>query len=260
MGYTIVYDRQFLKLEDGRIIPMILCGSNNCYEVMWNGKERRERYWTALWEQNVPAYKPEELMKKAESHCSGSEYQEHFMRGGKWVDDAAFLRFFKNGINQAKTLQELADERIHTPSIRAFFSVWTRVPGKKDWESEHTTECDRYLRSDEEIVAFLNEAGERLKRKTEDESVYICLKYYGNDPLPKAKRERKPKERLTGEYYVVAFGIGRYVTKLTGRHLHHCPYISAAKQFQTEQDAEKWIKQRDLAVRFRGEFKVEKAA
>jgi len=260
MSYTIVYDRQFLKLEDGRIIPMILCGANNCWETSYDGRERRERYWTALWEQIVPAYKPEELMKKAESYCSGGEYQEHFMRGGKWVDDAAFLRFFQNGINQAKTMQELTDERIHTPSIRAFFSVWTRVPGKKEWEGNHSTECDRYLRSDEELVAFLIEADERLKRKTADESIYVCLKYFGNDPLPKPKRERKPKTRLTGEFYVVTFGIGSYVTKLTGRHLHHCPYISSAKQFQTAKDAEKWIEQRHLKSRFRVDCTVEKAA
>ena len=260
MSYTIVYDRQFLKLEDGRIIPMILCGSNNCRETSYSGRERRERYWTVCWERNVPAYQPEDLMKLAESYCSGGEYQEHFMRGGKWVDDAAYLRFFKNGIKQAKTLRELDDERIHASAIRAFFSIWATVPGEKEGKSGHTTECDRCLRSDEEIVAFLNEADERLKRETADESVYICLKYFGNDPLPKVKRERKRKERLTGEFYVITLDTDRYVTKLTRGGLYHYPHLNAAKQFRTAQEAEKWIEQRDLTVRFGKELKVKKAS
>jgi hypothetical protein len=217
MGYTIVYDRQFIKLEDGRIIPMILCGSNNCWERQWSGKERRERYWTPYWEQTVPAYTPDELMTRVTSCCSSGEYQEHFMRSGKWVDDAAYIRFFRNGIKEAKTLRELADERIYTGSIRAYLSIWTKIPDKEGWDQNHTTENSQYLRSDEEIVTFLNEAGERLKQKTSDESIYICLKYSENDPLPKVKRERKAKVRLTGEYFVITFGLGRYVVRYSVR-------------------------------------------
>ena len=52
-----------------------------------------------------------------------------------------------------------------------------------------------------DYVDSINEADERLKRKSADETVYVCLKYYNNDPLPKPKRTRKPKARLTGEYY-----------------------------------------------------------
>jgi len=131
---------------------------------------------------------------------------------------------------------------------------------KEEIDQPHTTECDRRLCSDEDIVAFLNEADDRLKRKTSHESVYVCLKFSNDDPLPKTKRTRKPKVRLTGEYFVVAFGVGSYVTKITKRHLYHSPYISAAKQFRSEREAEKWIKLRDLKIRFHGEFKVVKAA
>jgi len=260
MSYTIVYDRQFLKLEDGRIIPMTLLGSSNCWERDSDGKERRERYWTSFWEQTVPAYTQDELMQKAEEYCGGGEYQEHFKRGGKWVDDAAFLRFFRNGIAQAKTMQELADEHIHTPPIWASLSIWTKIPGGKEWDSRHTTECSRYLHSDDEVVAFLSIAGERLKHKTDDETVYVCLKYYGSFPLPKPERIFKPKELLTDGFYVVTFGAGRYVMKVTKGFLHHVPYVSAAKRFRSEQDAERWIKQRNLENRFTGDFKVEKAA
>ena len=40
MSYEIVYDRRFIRSPLG-ITPMILAGSNNCYEPMPNGRERR---------------------------------------------------------------------------------------------------------------------------------------------------------------------------------------------------------------------------
>ena len=53
MSYTILYKKVALELSDGRIFPLVLCGSNNCTESVWrNGKyyERRERSWApALW-------------------------------------------------------------------------------------------------------------------------------------------------------------------------------------------------------------------
>lgn len=44
MSYEIVYNKQFLKI-DGKIIPLALYGSNNCYEPLPNGRQRREREW-----------------------------------------------------------------------------------------------------------------------------------------------------------------------------------------------------------------------
>ena len=42
MSYEIVYNRQFLKVDD-KIIPLVLYGSNNCYQYDYNtGKEKRE--------------------------------------------------------------------------------------------------------------------------------------------------------------------------------------------------------------------------
>jgi len=254
-----VYDRQFLKLEDGRIIPLILCGDNNVYETMWNGRQRRSRDWQAsYWQHNViPALAPEEIMKKIHGYADGTT-EQHFMRDGKWVDDAAFIRFFKNGIKEAKTLKELEEERIFWGSICAYLSVWTKVDGKPGWDRNQTTELDCYLNSDEAIISFLEKTAERLEKRTADEDIYVCIGYSGNQPLRKPKRARKPKERLTGEFYVVTFNGNRYVTRLTRGGLRHSEHAMPAKQFETEKDARKWIEQRDLARRFRGTFEVEK--
>lgn len=44
MSYEILYKKYNVECGD-YIMPLICTGSNNCYEVQWNGRERRERFW-----------------------------------------------------------------------------------------------------------------------------------------------------------------------------------------------------------------------
>lgn len=86
MSYEIVYAREFLKTKDGRIIPLVLMGSNNCWTRTYTGRDRRERHWLALLSRSgeSPAMTVEELLKRVYK-CIPSEYQEHFVRNGKLV-------------------------------------------------------------------------------------------------------------------------------------------------------------------------------
>jgi len=42
MSYEIIY-KIFTIEKDNKVIPFIVCGSNNCTEMTWKGRERRER-------------------------------------------------------------------------------------------------------------------------------------------------------------------------------------------------------------------------
>jgi len=42
MSYEIIY-KAFTIKKDNTFIPMVVMGSNNCYEVLWHGRQRRER-------------------------------------------------------------------------------------------------------------------------------------------------------------------------------------------------------------------------
>lgn len=46
MSYHIIYDKQFIKADDNLFIPMLLSGSNNCFENRPCGRERRSRSWS----------------------------------------------------------------------------------------------------------------------------------------------------------------------------------------------------------------------
>ena len=66
MSYTIMYRSMFVKLSDGRFIPMVEMGDNNVRD--WNGRRSR------LWQQWVigksfktfPAYTKDEIMAEVE--------------------------------------------------------------------------------------------------------------------------------------------------------------------------------------------------
>lgn len=47
MGYEIIYDKQFIK-ADKFFVPMILAGSNNCYQFDRSNRGRRSRDWGAV--------------------------------------------------------------------------------------------------------------------------------------------------------------------------------------------------------------------
>jgi hypothetical protein len=48
VSYDIIYGKQFVKLrKTGEVIPMLLSGSNNCYEIGVGGRNgRRTRDWS----------------------------------------------------------------------------------------------------------------------------------------------------------------------------------------------------------------------
>jgi len=253
MSYDIVFDRQFIKTLDGRIIPLVLIGCNNLTTTNANGREVIVKSWSPMLtgSNRNPAFAPEDLMNKAKSF-TGGEYQEHFKRGSNWVNDAAFIRFFKNGIKQAKTLAELRDEGVHISSLSAYFSVWDNSVSYS-----HSTEGHMYLHTDEEILAFLETADKRLAVKKENESIYICLEFPTVEPLKHPMQKRKLKERLS-EFYTVESG-GFYISRLTRNGLHRTYTTAYAKQFSTQKAAEKWLDKYHITSRFpKLSFSVEK--
>ena len=119
MSYTIMYDRQFLKTSRG-IIPLALYGDNNVTERV-NGHERRERHW-GVYANSKTEFTPDEYMTLIQSWC-GSEYQEHFVSHGKWVDDKGIIAWAKSGIKNALTIEEIK-KIVPVQSITCYISVW----------------------------------------------------------------------------------------------------------------------------------------
>lgn len=234
MSYSIVYNKQFLKI-DGKIIPLVLYGSNNCYDVLPNGRQRRERQWYSLYfngtNEQIAATEAE-IMERVKSYCDGGEYQEHFMQNGKWIDDKGLIRFIQNGIKNAKTIEELKEDYFFR-GMYGYFSVWK--------EMDNTIESRFEIHSSDDLRKFLDAAQDRLDRRTDKEGIYICLHYYNEKFESRVKPDRKQKERLT-DYFAIKVGdYDSYLVKLTSRRIKHTSLCKLTKQFKTEKEANKYM-------------------
>lgn len=234
MSYEIVYNKQFLKI-DKKIIPLTLCGSSNCYESLPNGRQRREREWDAIYigrSNKQIAVTEAEIMKEIEFCCDG-EYQEHFMQNGKWVDDKGLIRFFQNGIKNAKTIEELKEDYFFM-GMYGYFSIWKGM--------DNTIENRAEINSSDDLRKFLEAAQNRLDNRTDKEGIYICLGYYNEKFESRVKPERKARERLT-DYFAIKVGDrDSYLVKLTSRKIKYTSLCNLTKQFKTEKEANKYVK------------------
>ena len=241
MSYEIVYAREFIKTNDCRIIPLVLSGSNNCWEPTFKKHWRRERSWFPLLIKSGenPAVSPEKLMEKVRN-CIPSTYQQHFLRNGKWIDDAAFIRFFENGIKKAKTLEELKEECLSSTLLEGSIYCYDDADNICALHSARIADSA-------DLGAFLAEADVHLKKETSHQ-LWIQLGFRSQDVLRRYPRRRKTRVQLK-QYYVVTTGYG-YVSKLTRRGVYSSCRCDYAKRFETEKKAQKWIEERHLKQRF----------
>lgn len=236
MSYEIIYAREFVKTSDGRIIPLVLSGSNNCRELTFRGYERRERVWHAIFSSGDenPAMTPEKLMTKINEYIP-SGYNQHFVRNGKWVDDAGFIKFFENGIKKAKTLEELNSELLYEQRLEG-------IVLNREETANNQLLYSATIKNSAELDEFLNKVDEFISNKL---SLSIIMRFQRNDVL---RRRKKQKENLK-EFYVVTTDFG-YVSKLTRLTLYSTHSAEHAKKFTSEKAAMKWIKDRNLEIRF----------
>ena len=194
MSYEIVYDRRFIRTPLG-ITPLILTGSNNCYEPMPNGRERRERNWSVLF--NFPVATENELMNAVQG-CCGGEFQEHFKWHGKFVNDAGFVAFIRNGIANAVTLEEL-EEYAHCGSMRCALSIWY-----KDSIGNNSSELKCSVQTTDELVQWITEAKGRVASRAECEEIYYSMGFFTREPIrmPTRKTIAGPVVAKRGQSYV----------------------------------------------------------
>lgn len=242
MSYEIIYKKQFVRLED-KFIPLCLSGSNNCYEVGNRGRERRERDWQPIYlgrNENI-ALTEDTLMERVRSYCCDGEDAQHFMQNGKWVDDEGLVRFFQNGIRSAKTVEELK-EKYTVNALKGYFHVFH---GSSDKVEQYRPIC-----TSEELKQFLADAEERLLKKQEKESVYICLKM---DKDLHLRKTREKKERPK-EFYAITVNDIYYLYRLTSCRIKYGSFSKSARRFRSRREAQTYIreklKDRFASVRF----------
>ncbi len=171
-----------------------------------------------------------------------SNNNEHFVRNGKWVDDAGYVRFFENGIKKSKTLEELNDELLFTVHLNCL--VYYYVEDYNERNLHIST-----VKNSVDLDVFLKKVDELIAEYSGKEKLYVSIEFECSDTLKRKKKIRERKERLK-EFYVITT-VNGYVSKLTRRTLYSTQCAQCAKQFESKEKALKWLKKYDVERRFR---------
>lgn len=119
MSYTIEYNKQFIRSEQG-ITPVWLAGSNNVYEGP-RQHMRRCREWCCF--HNLLGVTEAVIIESVQASLGG--YEEHWRKNGKYLNDKALLRWIHNGVAKAATIEEILHANHGQISyVQCYLSVW----------------------------------------------------------------------------------------------------------------------------------------
>lgn len=178
MSYEIVYNRAFIKTTRG-IIPLLLTGSNNCYEYTYRGRERRERDWACFWGNKHIEINEQDLLTFIADKAD--EKYEFCMFRGKWVYYKDAYDFYKQGIKNAHSLEDWLKYGAYGKYgskmgyLRCYISDW------RGGYDNHFITLKKNITTTGDLEAWLDEATAYIKGN--DDKCFICLKYPVNEPI-----------------------------------------------------------------------------
>lgn len=223
MSYVIEYDRQFIKSGLG-ITPLWLSGDSN----VWEGRgrhERRTRSWSVFL--NQLGVSEEKLLEKVET-LTGGEFQEHWQKNGKWVDDEGLRKWVRNGCRNAASIEDILKANDDMGAVECHLIEWRSYERSKNHKRViiTTAELDAWIT---EVLPYIEES------KAAGNAVYP---YFGfmNEPLkhPQPQSKKTPDE-------LVLIKIGKKYLAKFDRRAHSTICVSDIQKAQifTREEAER---------------------
>ena len=279
MSYEIIYNKQFVRLRrTGEVIPMLLAGSNNCFEVGRGGRSgQRSRDWSndSFYNRKgkisdkpeaimgkVDAELPRRIRKRYDKEDKPADIRARFgyyagvAVGGGHCGDTSWDKYrgvYANGIKNALSIEELSELGIHL----YFHTVWfDEKPEGMPAEVPIKTEC-QYFEELKRWRAWQNSNGK-------SKSFWLGFSPRNTDvvlerlraPKRKPPRERTPIEQ---DHYFVLVNDRGALLKYTSRGYQYAWSRGGGKQFRTEQAAERYRQQLCAKRRYMADtWKVER--
>jgi hypothetical protein len=240
MSYEIYYGNCFIKIDEERFIPIIVSGSNNCFEC-GVGKRigRRERNFSVItgWDKQrnyiatekdienlMKSWKESEIernldyTKRGIGSCT-DDTMDSFRHKGRGMRVTSFERILKRAIKKAKTVEEIFQKF----TIRV--GVWDY---KEGWIKKHYPNTTEELLSAIEDCKPLTEEGHYVSIDFDVVNVDRVLKFF------KTKVKPRRRARQMDEYFIIKnveenhfySGHGRYCTKWTEARCFAKAYVS----------------------------------
>lgn len=276
MSYQIYYNKQFVKVND-QFIPMTLDGSNNCYEIIC-GREVRERNWNCrdyyfssigkgelLAKKDIIINSVNQYIEKRVKNALESDYREQheteeYIRnhygyysgesfGGRCASLTAtqYLNFWKNGIKNAKTIEELASADVY---LKFTVYKWKTYKFSIDIPEEKLIKTTSdFLEELKKWNEFKNSCIITEENKTFSPSIYLSFSGYHGYVTTKImqlrKKETPKKEKVVIEqdHFFILENNNGYLVKYTRNGYKYSSYSTALrnKTFRTEKEANKYL-------------------
>jgi hypothetical protein len=278
MSHEIVYGKQFVKLRKTReVIPMLLAGSNNCYDYPTYGhsRGRRARSWgNAPWynRKGKISEKPEVIVKNLDAELNRRIRNRHDKedkpsdirnrwgyyasvaisgRGTRGTSWNAWRSQFTNGIKNALTIEELAKLGVH---LYFHGSTWGDQPNDGMPQTVYLETEPQYFAELKKWRAWKDGNGRSFWldfRPHDTDEVLNRLRTPGREARRKARREKTPVQQ--DHYFVLTDGSNNLV-KYTRRGYRYSFSHSGGKRFRTDKDAEKYRQSLIKAMRYKAEI------
>jgi len=267
LSYEIIYGKQFVKLRRTReVIPMILAGSNNCYDCPSYGhsRGRRARDWS-----NAPWYnrkgkrlseKPDIILKNLDAELNRrirNRYHKEDKpsdirnrwgyyasvaisgRGTRGTSWNAWRSQFANGIKNALTIEELDKLGVHL-----YFCTITMGEQSTDGipKSVDIITEPQYFAELAKWRAWKDGNGKSFYlgfHPHDTDTVLERLRRPNREARRKAKRDKTPVQQ--DHYFVLTDGYNALV-KYTRRGYRYSFSNTGGKRFSTNKEAESYRK------------------
>ena len=222
MSSEIFYKKAFIKVQDC-YIPLVCQGSNNAWDISWNGREVPEKNWYVL---NYP-YKGQILFSETAIYDIAATYRQICEESGGGIKKSRhtvfkpeeFERWILAGMKSARTLEE-----------------YTRY-GNCLYLTDYDTSMRLPVRSEKELLEMLPKYAGRPA---------LQLRFFGRDIyLPKTKQQTIPIDFSKLErYYVLKTDMG-YLLKLSSKKIFYVSDKKCGKKFTTEKKAHDYLKRNE---------------
>jgi hypothetical protein len=256
MSYEIIYRRQFIKVDETRVIPMMEIGSNNCYEAV-SGRRARDWYNINLEGKGGIIKTIDDILKtidnyEAKLRLDNSDYNPNnfgyyssISFYGKSTLNTKFItyrNYFVNGFKEAMTIEQLLQENIR---VGIHVTTYNRVELQQEGfeylspvifeNTQHMIDTITYF---ETYYKYSKKASFYIKFESD-----WAITDFLNTKANLRSRKRKTRERKeVKSYFVLVNDNGGYFVRKTKYGYKYSMFLSTStKRFLTEKQAQSYI-------------------
>jgi len=257
MSYEILYDKCFVKAND-KYLPMVLAGSNNCYQFDRSARGRRARSWFNLTyacpdgkryatEAELLEHIEAEKKKMVENH--GDEAMENYgyyssfkIGGNTRTTFAQYKGIFVTGMKKALTVEQLkeydVDLQVYTYDYGTKYQEIAKKDGSEWLESVIIESTEHLFETIEKFEKCYKNSKFGWYISFDTWNLEREIKKIRREMFPRNKKEYKYVDQ--DHYYTAKFidnGSEYYFVKRTKNGIRYSfsPYL----KFATEKEAKK---------------------